>query len=59
MQGTPPVSEISGDPRHFDHAVPVDLNVHLFVDNYATHKHPRGAAGLARHMRYHAHRTPS
>ena len=26
--------------NHLDHSVPADLEVHLIVDNYATHKHP-------------------
>ncbi|MGH8731675.1 MAG: transposase, partial [Burkholderiales bacterium] len=33
--------------------------VHLIVDNYATHKHPRVRAWLARRPRYHLHFTPT
>jgi DDE superfamily endonuclease len=29
--------------KHVDQAVPADLDVHLIVDNYATHKHPKGS----------------
>jgi transposase len=45
--------------RHIDQVVPADLDVHLVVDNYATHKHPRVRAWLARHTRYHMHFTPT
>ncbi|MBB2930787.1 transposase [Paraburkholderia silvatlantica] len=45
--------------KHVDLAVPADLDVHLIVDNYATHKHPKVRAWLARHMRYHTHFTPT
>jgi hypothetical protein len=33
--------------------------VHLIVDNYATHKHPKVRAWLARHRRFHFHFTPT
>lgn len=45
--------------KHIDQAVPADLEVHLIVDNYATHKHPKVRAWLARHTRYHMHFTPT
>jgi transposase len=45
--------------KHVDLAVPVDLDEHLIVDNYATHKHPKVRAWLARHTRYHMHFTPT
>jgi hypothetical protein len=31
----------------------------LIADNYATHKHPRVAAWLAKHPRFHMHFTPT
>jgi putative transposase len=37
--------------NHLDRNVPVELDVHLIADNYATHKHPRVKAWLARHPR--------
>ena len=43
--------------NHVDQAVPADLDVHLFVDNYAKHKHPKVKAWLARRPRYHMHFT--
>ena len=45
--------------NHLDRNVPVGLQVHLIADNYATHKHPRVRAWLARHRRYHIHYTPT
>ena len=45
--------------NHLDHNVPAELEVHLIADNYATHKHPRVKAWLARHPRYHIHYTPT
>ncbi len=45
--------------RHIDQNVPSDLDIHLVVDNYASHKHPKVKAWLARHPRYHVHYTPT
>lgn len=39
--------------------MPTNLDVHLIVDNYATHKHPKVKAWLARRARYHMHFTPT
>ena len=36
-----------------------DLDLHLIVDNYATHKHPKVRAWLERHPRFHFHFTPT
>jgi transposase len=33
--------------------------LHLIVDNYATHKHPKVQAWLERHSRFHFHFTPT
>jgi len=38
---------------------PADLELHLIVDNYATHKHPVVTAWLAKHRRMHLHFTPT
>ncbi len=35
------------------------LDLHLIVDNYATHKHPKVKAWLKRHPRFHIHFTPT
>ena len=45
--------------RHIDESVPENLDVHLVVDNYATHKHAKVKAWLARRPRYHVHYTPT
>src|SRR6267154_1624976 len=39
--------------------VPVGKELHLIVDNYATHKHPKVRAWLERHKRFHLHFTPT
>ena len=39
--------------------VPEDLDVHLVVDNYATHKTPEIQKWLIRHPRFHLHFTPT
>jgi transposase len=36
-----------------------ELDLHLIVDNYATHKHPKVRSWLARHPRFHFHFTPT
>jgi transposase/AraC-like DNA-binding protein len=40
-------------------AVPTELELHLILDNYATHKHPKLKAWLTKHPRYHLHFTPT
>lgn len=49
--------------RHFldviDAAVPQDLEVHLILDNYATHKTASIQRWLAKRPRYHLHFTPT
>ncbi|MEV0797629.1 IS630 family transposase [Kribbella sp. NPDC050281] len=42
-----------------DAAVPKDLELHLVVDNYATHKTPKVKEWLIRHPRFHLHFTPT
>lgn len=42
-----------------DEAVPPDLDVHLVLDNYATHKTPAIQRWLAQRPRYHLHFTPT
>jgi transposase len=37
---------------------PAGRELHLIVDNYATHKHPKVLAWLDRHPRFHFHFTP-
>ena len=45
--------------KEIDTRVPDDLDVHVVMDNYATHKTPRIRAWLARRPRYHVHFTPT
>ena len=45
--------------RLIDKETPSDLDLHLIVDNYATHKHPRVKSWLKRHKRFHLHFTPT
>jgi transposase len=42
-----------------DAAVPKDLDLHLVLDNYATHKTPQIKAWLIKHPRFHLHFTPT
>jgi transposase len=42
-----------------DDAVPEPLDVHIVLDNYATHKTPAIQRWLARHPRFHLHFTPT
>jgi len=45
--------------RRINREVAKPLQVHLILDNYATHKHPDVRAWLARHPRFHLHFTPT
>jgi transposase len=45
--------------RLIDRQTPPELDLHLIVDNYATHKHPAVQHWLARHPRFHLHFTPT
>lgn len=45
--------------RRIDRNTPKDKELHLIVDNYATHKHPEVKAWLAKHPRFHVHFTPT
>ena len=38
---------------------PADVDIHLILDNYATHKEPRVVEWLRRHPRFHLHFTPT
>lgn len=45
--------------KQIDTETPQGLHLHLIVDNYATHKHPKVIAWLKRHPRFHIHFTPT
>lgn len=45
--------------RHIERALPDELDVHLIVDNYGTHKHAKVKAWLAARPRWHVHFVPT
>ena len=45
--------------KRIDRHTPKGLELHLIVDNYATHKHPEVRTWLAKHRRFHLHFTPT
>ena len=45
--------------RHIDAVVPDDLDVHLILDNYGTHKTQTVKTWLLRHPRFYCHFTPT
>ena len=45
--------------RVIDDIVPPEKQIHMIVDNYATHKHPKVERWLRRHPRFHMHFTPT
>jgi transposase len=45
--------------RQVDRQTPRDLDLHLIVDNYATHKHAAVKAWLESHPRFHIHFIPT
>ena len=45
--------------KRIDRETPPELDLHLIVDNYATHKHASVKQWLDRHPRFHLHFTPT
>ena len=45
--------------KKIDAETPPDLDLHLIVDNYCTHKHSKVKSWLKRHPRFHMHFTPT
>jgi transposase len=45
--------------KQIDAETPPGLDLHLIVDNYATHKHPKVKSWLKRHRRFHLHFIPT
>lgn len=45
--------------RRLDECIPAELDVHLIVDNYGTHKHSKVRTWLAQRPRYQIHYTPT
>lgn len=45
--------------RHLDEEFPLNLKLHVILDNYGTHKHPRVQNWLKRHPRFVPHFIPT
>ena len=45
--------------KTIDAETPEEMDLHLIVDNYATHKHPKVKSWLKRHRRFHVHFIPT
>jgi putative transposase len=45
--------------RRLDECIPAELDVHLIVDNYGTHKHSKVCTWLPQRPRYEIHYTPT
>lgn len=45
--------------KQVDRETPADLDIHLIIDNYATHKEESVQRWLARHPRFHVHFVPT
>ena len=45
--------------KKIDRDTASDLDLHLIVDNYATHKHETVKKWLSKHPRFHIHFTPT
>jgi transposase len=45
--------------KNIDVEISPELDLHLIVDNYGTHKHPRVTSWLRRHPRFHLHFIPT
>jgi transposase len=45
--------------RVIENQTPAGVDIHVILDNYATHKHPTVKAWLNRHPRFHLHFTPT
>jgi transposase len=45
--------------KQIDASTPPELDLHLIIDNYATHKHPKVLKWLKKHPRFHLHFTPT
>jgi transposase len=45
--------------KQIEREAPAEVDLHLILDNYATHKHPKVKAWLAKRPRFHLHFTPT
>ena len=55
----PEIIRLSETIKLIDEQVEPGLDVHLIMDNYATHKAPPVMTWLAKHPRFHFHFTPT
>ena len=59
MRGRLRLQEFLGFLRRIEESVLSELDIHLIVDNYCTHKHEKVRAWLAQRPRFHIHYTPT
>ena len=45
--------------RRINREVPLELDIHMILDNYGTHNHPNVKTWLAKRPRFHLHFTPT
>ncbi len=45
--------------KTIESSTPAGVDLHMILDNYATHKHPKVMRWLAAHPRFHLHFTPT
>ena len=45
--------------RQIDRETPKDMTIHMILDNYGTHNHPKVKTWLEKHPRFHCHFTPT
>lgn len=45
--------------RRINREVPLELDIHMILDNYGTHNHPNVKTWLVKHPRFHRHFTPT
>ncbi len=44
--------------RQIDQSIPLELDIHLILENYGTHVHPRGKGWQEKLPRFHLHFSP-
>ena len=59
MHEPPSPSGIHSLPQQDQPRNPAERELHLIVDNHATHKHGKVRARIERHQRFHLHFTPT
>ena len=59
VHAAPPPSGVHPLPQRLEREVPAGKLVHVILDNYASHKHPKVPRWLDRHPRWAFHYTPT